>query len=174
MALHFTNRYAHCPSCGAALHPRVVKAGEPPRLVCTACEFIYYQNPKIATGVIVGDGARVLLLKRTIEPAYGKWVFPGGYVDLGEVVAEAARREAREEACVEVAIDALLNVYSYPERPVVLVVYTGRITAGTAAAGDECSEARFFAHDEIPWGELAFPSTRDALTDYLRRGAENG
>lgn len=169
MALHFTNRYAHCPSCGGLLTARVLKTGEPERLVCGACEFIYYKNPKIASAVIVADAGRVLLLRRSIEPGFGKWVFPGGYVDLGEVVEEAARREAREEACVEVAIDGLLNVYSYPERPVVVVVYTGRITGGAPAAGDECSEAALFHPHEIPWDELAFPSTIDALRDFLRR-----
>lgn len=169
MALHFTNRYAYCPSCGAELHERVVKNGERARHVCKACEFIYYQNPKIAAAVIPADGARVLLTRRSIEPGFGKWVFPGGYVDLGEVVPEAARREAREEACVDVAIEGLLNVYSYPDRPVVVVVYTGRITGGAPAAGDECSEARLFARDEIPWDELAFPSTRDALDDYFKQ-----
>lgn len=167
VALHFTNTYSNCPSCGGLLHARVVKPPEPARLVCVDCEFIYFQNPKVASAVIVHDQGRVVLLRRSIEPGFGKWVFPGGFVDLNEVVEEAARREAREEACVDVAIERLLNVYSYADRPVVLIVYVGRIVGGAPAAGDECSEMRMFAPEEIPWDDLAFLSTRDALRDYL-------
>ncbi len=169
MPMHFENRYAFCPSCGGRLADRIVKQGDPARRVCVACEFIYFQNPKIAAGVIVTDDrGRIVLLRRSIEPGYGKWVFPGGYVDLGEAVPDAACREAREEALVEVAIDRLLNVYSYPDRPVVVVVYTGRITAGSPGAGEECFEMQLFAPEEIPWDDLAFPSTRAALEEWLR------
>lgn len=167
--LHFTNRYAHCPSCGGVLKDRVVKTGDPARLVCIACEFIYFQNPKVAAAVVVTYQEQIVLLRRSIEPGFGKWVFPGGYVDLGEVVEEAAKREAREEACVEIEIDRLLNVYSYSDRPVVVVVYAGHVVGGEPGAGDECSEMRLFAPDDIPWNELAFPSTRDALLDFLNR-----
>lgn len=156
-----------CPSCGGELADRVVKDNDPARLVCVRCDFIYFQNPKVAAAVIVTHEERVVLLRRAIEPSLGKWVFPGGYVDLGENVIGAAVREAREEACVEVAIDRLLNVYSYPDRPVVVVVYVGTIVSGTPAAGDEALEMRAFAPEEIPWDELAFQSTRDALQDFL-------
>ena len=162
--------YRFCPVCAAALQQRLLRQGEPERLTCPSCGFIHYVDPKVAAGAIVRlEDERVLLLRRAIEPGYGKWVFPGGYVDLGEVVEEAARHEAREEACVEVAIDGLLNVYSYPERPVVVIVYMGRITSGSPAAGDECSEAALFHPHEIPWDDLAFPSTTDALRDFLRK-----
>jgi ADP-ribose pyrophosphatase YjhB (NUDIX family) len=167
VALHFENKYSHCPSCGGELRPRVIKGGDPSRLVCGDCEFIYFQNPKVASSAIVMHDDRLVLLRRSIEPGFGKWVFPGGYVDLGERVIDAACREAREEACVEIEIERLLNVYSYAERPVVVVVYVGRVVGGEPAAGDECSEMRLFAPDEIPWADLAFPSTRDALRDFL-------
>ncbi len=145
----------------------MVKDSEPSRLVCGSCEFIYFQNPKVASAVILLHNDRLVLLRRSIEPGYGKWVFPGGYVDLGERVEDGAKREAREEACVEIEIERLLNVYSYAERPVVVIVYIGRIVGGAPAAGDECSEMRTFALDDIPWADLAFPSTRDALTDFV-------
>lgn len=167
VALHFENKYSHCPSCGGGLQPQVIKNGDPSRLVCGSCEFIYFQNPKIAAAAIVLHNDRLVLLRRSIEPAFGKWVFPGGYMDLGERVEDAARREAREEACVEIEIERLLNVYSYVDRAVVIVVYVGRIVSGVPAAGDECSEMQTFALDEIPWDELAFPSTRDALNDFI-------
>lgn len=167
MPLHFTNNYAYCPTCGGTLQSRVIREGERSRLVCVKCEFIYFQNPKVASAVIVTHEDKLVLLRRSIEPGFGKWVFPGGYVDLGEHVTDAARREAREEACVDVEIERLLDVYSYRERPVVVVVYVGRVVGGIPAAGDECSEMNLFGYDEVPWDELAFPSTRQALEAFL-------
>ena len=107
------------------------------------------------------------MLKRGVEPALGKWVFPGGYVDRGESVRDAAIRETLEESQVEVELGPLLNVYSYPRSPTVIVVYTAQVIGGTFAAADESLEARTFAPGEIPWSEIAFESTRDALNDYI-------
>ena len=110
----------------------------------------------------------IVLLKRAVEPALGKWVLPGGYVDRGESVQEAAIRETLEESRLEVALISLLNVYSYSRSPNVIVVYTAEIVGGQLAAGDESLEAAVFAREAIPWPELAFDSTRDALKDYIR------
>jgi 8-oxo-dGTP diphosphatase len=110
----------------------------------------------------------IVLLKRAVEPALGKWVFPGGYVDRGESVQEAAIRETLEESRLEVALISLLNVYSYSRSPNVIVVYTAEIVGGQLAVGDESLEAAIFAPEAIPWPELAFDSTRDALKDYIR------
>lgn len=146
----------------------MLKATEPKRLVCTACEFVFYLDPKVAVGTIISDDqGRVVLVKRAIEPGYGKWVFPGGYVDRGEIVTDAAVREAREECGLDVRLDRLLNVYSYPDRAPVLIIYSATITGGCLGCDDEGLEARFFAPSEIPWDELAFRSTRDALKEFL-------
>jgi ADP-ribose pyrophosphatase YjhB (NUDIX family) len=110
---------------------------------------------------------RVVLVRRSIEPGYGLWVFPGGYVDRGERPEDAAVREAREECGLEVRLDALINVYSYPGRTPIILAYAARAVGGSLCADDECLEARLFYLSEIPWTGLAFPSTRDALTDYL-------
>jgi 8-oxo-dGTP diphosphatase len=158
-----------CPLCGAGLASRRLKASEPERLVCTVCDFVHYADPKLAAGCIVETPEGIVLLRRAIDPGYGKWVFPGGYVDRGERVEDAARRETREECCLEVEVTSLLNVYSYPGRPVVVVVYTARPTRGAMTAADECLEARVFAPAAIPWSELAFPSTFDALREYVGR-----
>jgi ADP-ribose pyrophosphatase YjhB (NUDIX family) len=98
----------------------------------------------------------------------GKWVFPGGYVDRGESVTDAAVRETKEESQLDVALGPLLNVYSYPRSPNVIVVYTAQVVGGELAAGDESVEARIFPRGEIPWQDLAFDSTKDALNDYIR------
>lgn len=113
------------------------------------------------------DGG-IALLRRSVEPALGKWVFPGGYVDRGESVRDAAIRETLEESQVEVELGPLLNVYSYPRSPAVIVVYAAQVIGGVFAAGDESLEARVFRPSEIPWDEMAFDSTRDALKDYIK------
>jgi ADP-ribose pyrophosphatase YjhB (NUDIX family) len=170
---HHNPEFKFCPRCGGSLNRQQVKTNEPKRLVCQACAFIFYDNPKVSACTITALDGKVVLLKRGIEPAYGKWVFPGGFVDRGEPVEQAAIRETREEVNLEVVVRQLLNVYSYPGYPVVVVVYTADVIGGQLEARDEALEVGTFAPEEIPWQGLAFPSTRDALTDYLHRLAEN-
>ena len=160
--------YRFCPACGGPLESRVLRAGDPSRLVCARCGFVFYLDPKVAVGTIIsaGDG-RLVLVRRAIDPGYGLWVFPGGYVDRGEEITAAAVREAREECGLDVRLDRLVNIYSYPGRPLIIIVYAATAIAGELCSDDECLEARMFAHDEIPWKELAFPSTSDALRDFL-------
>lgn len=136
--------------------------------MCQACSFIFYQDPKVVAGTVFTLNGGIVLLKRGVEPALGKWVFPGGYVDRGESVQEAAVRETREEANLEVKLGPLLNVYSYPRSPNVIIVYTAEVIGGTLTAADESTDAATFALSAIPWQELAFESTKDALNDYFR------
>src|SRR4030095_1432625 len=145
---------------------RLLKAGDPERLVCQSCEFVFYLDPKLAVGTIISDNRhRVVLVKRAIEPGYGKWVFPGGYVDRGEEVEVAAIREAREEGGLDVRIDRLINIYSSHGRTPVVIVYAATMVGGCLACDDEGTEAKFFSADEIPWDELAFRSTEEALKE---------
>jgi ADP-ribose pyrophosphatase YjhB (NUDIX family) len=160
--------YRFCPSCGGALERRSLKATDPDRLVCQACGFVFYLDPKVAVGTIItADDSRLVLVRRAIDPGYGLWVFPGGFVDRGEELTKAAIREAREESGLEVRLDRLVNIYSYPDTAVIIVVYAATAMRGELCGDDECLEARLFRADEIPWDELAFKSTRDALRDYL-------
>jgi 8-oxo-dGTP diphosphatase len=159
--------YRFCPRCGGDLEKRVVKQSEPKRLVCVNCSFIFYQDPKVVAGTIFTVNGGIALLKRGVEPALGKWVFPGGYVDRGESVQEAAIRETREESRVDVKLGPLLSVYSYPGSPNIIVVYSAEAVSGEFAAGDESLDAAVFRANKIPWDELAFDSTRDALKDYI-------
>ena len=161
--------FRFCPVCGGPLESRSLKNGDPPRLVCTTCEFIFYLDPKLAVGTIITDEERrVVLVKRAIEPGYGKWVFPGGYVDRGEEVRAAAVREAREETGLDVRLDRLINIYSYSGRIPVVVVYAATMIGGCLGCDEEGLEARFFEPDIIPWDDLAFRSTREALQEFLR------
>lgn len=162
--------YRFCPHCGGTLESRLLKASEPERLVCTACGFVFYIDPKVAVGTIVADEAgRVVLVRRAIEPGYGKWVFPGGYVDRGEDVRVAAVREAREECGLEVELLDLLDVYSFTGLTPVVITYTARVLGGTLAVDDEGLEAAWFTPEEIPWDALAFRNTHAALRAFLRR-----
>ena len=161
--------FRFCPRCGGALSSRRLKDGEPERLVCAACGFVFYLDPKVAACTISMMDGGIVLLRRSIEPQVGKWVFPGGFVDRGEPVHAAAMRETVEEVGLKVALTGILDVYSFPESPVVVVVYAAEVLGGTLEPCDECDEVKVFPPEQIPWEELAFPSTRAALRDYVRR-----
>jgi ADP-ribose pyrophosphatase YjhB (NUDIX family) len=161
--------FRFCPKCGGSLQARVLKDKEPPRLVCAACDFVFYIDPKVAACTVSMVDGGVVLLKRAIEPALGRWVFPGGFVDRGEAVPDAAVRETLEEAGLRVGLTGVLDVYSFPDYEVVVVVYAAEVVGGALEARDETLEARAFPPEAIPWDELAFESTRAALRDYLRR-----
>ena len=160
--------YRFCPACGGTLTLTRVKNGDPERPVCDACGQIVYFDPKVAVGTIIRNRRdEIALVRRAIAPGYGKWVFPGGYVDRGEELLVAAVREAREEACLEIAIDGLINLYSYAGVVPVIVVYAATATGGELRADDESLEAAWYDPTRLPWDELAFRSTHDALRDYL-------
>lgn len=155
-----------CAACGSPLDLGA-GGGERPRPICTGCGRIVYLDPKVAVGAIVPHAGGVVLLRRAIEPGYGKWVFPGGFVDRGEPLEAAATREVREEVGLEVEVDRLLGAYSARNHPVVLVVYVARVTGGVLGRGLEALEVRIFGPDALPWEGLAFDSTAQALTAYV-------
>ena len=161
--------YRFCPRCGGTLVSRELKAGEPARLCCDGCGFVFYLDPKLAACTIPLYEGGIVLLRRSIEPSKGKWVFPGGYVDRGEAVAAAAKRETLEESGLEVALTGVLDVYSTRGENVVVVVYSAHVMHGTPRAGDECDEARVFTPEALPWDDLAFEPTRAALRDFVHR-----
>src|SRR6185369_8662424 len=163
-----THAYRFCPRCGGELERRLLKATEPERLVCLRCGFVFYLDPKIAVGTIIRmDDERLVLVRRAIDPGYGKWVFPGGYVDRGEPLTTAAIREAREECGLDVRLDGLVNIYSYPKRAPVIVVYAASAMGGALCCDDEGLEAAEFTGENLLWQKLAFRSTHEGLRDYL-------
>lgn len=143
-----------------------------PRHVCDDCGYIHYVNPKIVVGSVVTWGGakdgkdRIVMCRRAIEPSKGLWTLPAGYLELGETTQAGAAREAREEACADIRIDALLAVYSIPRISQVQLMYKATLLSPDIKAGEESLDVALLRYDEIPWDKLAFPSVRWALTQY--------
>ena len=153
-----------CPRCGQA-----ADVAYPRSITCPHCGYGAYYNPKpVAAAIPVTADNRIVLLRRGFDPGKGLWTFPGGFVDLGETVEQAARREASEEIKADIELNDLVGVYSRGEERVVLIVFASTI-ADEPQTTDEALEVRAFAPDEIPWEELAFWSTTNALKDFLAR-----
>lgn len=157
------------PTAGPRL--RTIPPGEDrERLVCPECQYIAYENPKIVVGSIVTDDAgRILLCRRAIEPRKGYWTLPAGYMELSETTEQGAAREAREEACAEIAIEGLLAIYNIPRISQVQLIYRARLADPTIAAGPESLEVAMFAWENIPWDDLAFPSVSWSLHQHRDR-----
>lgn len=160
--------YRFCPRCSGCLDRRVIKDGEPERLVCERCDFVFYLGPKLVAGAIFELDGGIVLAQRAIEPGYGLWTFPGGFVERGEVAEAAAERETLEETGVEISAGGILGLYTYEEQVPAIAVFTAEVTGGEPAALDETLAVESFSREELPWSELAFPSTGHALKDYLR------
>lgn len=158
--------FRFCPHCGGRLDNENSGPGHKNRLVCKECKRPFYLDPKLVACSIVEINGSVVLLRRGIQPRKGFWVMPGGFVDRGETVEAAALRETEEECGLQTRIRNLVGVYSYPDEEVAVVVYAVERISGELFAGEETTEARLVRPEEIPWAELAFTSTLDALTDY--------
>lgn len=167
--------YAHpvfCTQCGQRLEERALGL-DPGKTVpvCSSCGTVHWIDPKVAAGCLILRDGKVLLVRRAIEPGYGKWVFPGGHVDRGETPEAAALRETREECGAVATIDGLVGLYSYPGRPVIVVVYRGTLLPESPEPfpADETLEVGWFTPGQIDGIDLAFRSTADALSALLGR-----
>ena len=140
------------------------------RLICGDCGFVAYENPKIVVGSVVVEAGRVLLCRRAIEPRLGFWTLPAGYMELGETTEEGAKREAWEEARAKLELDGLLAIYSIARIGQVQLIYRARMAEPGIAPGPESLDVRFFAWEEIPWDEIAFPSVHWALRAWKAGG----
>ncbi|MCI0343313.1 MAG: NUDIX hydrolase [Planctomycetales bacterium] len=164
-----------CPQCGSEL-ARFPPPGEKrPRLVCPRCSFVLYENPKVAAGTVPATPGGLVLIRRGVPPGEGLWSFPCGYVEIEETLEQTAVRETEEECGARVELEGLLGAYSYPpprgdtSLRVVIVAYAARVVGGDLRAGDDAREVRVFPAADLPWDELAFWSTRDALKAWLGR-----
>ena len=160
--------YKFCPRCAARFDEKVIKDGEPERLVCPSCGFVFYQGPKLVAGALFEMDGGIVLTQRAIEPGYGLWTYPGGFVERGERAETAAEREALEETGVVVEVTGLIGIYSYDGQIPAIASFAANVVGGELAPLDETMDVKVFPKDELPWSDIAFPSTVDALKDYLR------
>jgi len=156
-----------CNSCGASVTHRVPEGDTLHRAVCDACGAIQYENPKVVVGCIPVKGDRILLCKRAIEPRYGLWTLPAGFMENGETLAEGAMREAMEEAHAQVEMDELYAVFSVPHISQVHMMFRARLVNDDFRAGLESLEVKLVTAEEIPWHELAFTVVRRTLEHFL-------
>jgi len=133
------------------------------RMICAECGYILYDNPKIVVGSVTRWGEQILLCRRSINPRRGFWTLPAGYLELNESASAGAEREAWEEAQARIEIEGLLAIYDIPRISQVQLIYRARLLDQAIQPGPESLEVRLFEWEEIPWGELAFPSVSWAL-----------
>jgi ADP-ribose pyrophosphatase YjhB (NUDIX family) len=164
-----------CSTCGSGQLQFKVPAGDTlPRTVCADCGAIHYVNPKIVVGCLPEWEGRVLLCKRAIEPRYGLWTLPAGFLENSETLGAGAARETLEEAGARVDIGALYTVISLPHISQVYMIFRARLLHLDFAPGEESLEAKLFHEDDIPWEQLAFRTITRTLRNFFldrKRGA---
>jgi ADP-ribose pyrophosphatase YjhB (NUDIX family) len=161
--------YTFCSRCGADLRYGPVPDEERHRLICDSCGFIAYINPRVVvTTLPVTDDGKVILLRRGIEPGYGAWAQPGGFLEIDETAMQGAVRETLEETGYVVELSRMVGLYSRPQAGIVVVAYEARVTGGEARTGLEALEITPFAPDDIPWSGIAFNTSIWALRDWVR------
>ncbi len=163
-----------CSNCGASLIRKIPQGDNRERHVCPECDAIHYQNPKIVAGCIPEWEGKVLLCRRAIEPRYGRWTLPAGFMENDETAAEAASRETLEEANARVEILSLYTLFNLPHINQVYMLFRSRMLDVDFTPGKESLEVELFEVDAIPWEELAFPTIVHTLEYYqndVQRGA---
>lgn len=165
MSYNFAHRIRFCPHCGAPIGEREAFGRRRP--YCAACDTTFFQDPKLAVGVLVDHGGQLVLQRRAINPGRGKWSFPSGYVERGELVEAAAMREVWEETGLSVRLTGLLGLYSEPGNPVILAVYAAERLSGELTASEESQAVALFSPATLP--ELAFAHDAEIIASWLER-----
>lgn len=156
-----------CSACGATVSLRIPQGDSLPRHVCDTCGEIHYSNPKMVVGAVAEFDGRILLCRRAIEPRYGRWTLPAGFMENRETTADAAARETLEEACARIEVIDAFSMVSIPHISQVHLFYRARLPEPEFGPGEESLEVALFDEKDIPWDALAFRSVRLALEHYL-------
>jgi ADP-ribose pyrophosphatase YjhB (NUDIX family) len=156
-----------CLRCGHATHFQIPAGDQRQRMVCTRCDYIHYENPKIICGALAIFEDKVLLCRRAIEPRYGLWTLPAGFMEIGETIEAGAARETWEEAEGQVTDQHLYCIYNIPRIGQVYMLFKSQLQDGIFGVGEESLECALFAEANVPWGELAFPSIERTLRHYF-------
>lgn len=161
-----------CSECGSRVTLSPVPGAQQGRFVCDGCRRVFYQSPRLIAGCIACRDDKILLCRRAIDPGYGLWALPAGFVETGESAALGAVRETLEEAQVTVEIDRLYALFHIPHLNQVHLLFLARLLDGPLIAGAESLEVKLFGETDLPWGDLAFATSRDALRQYFRDADE--
>jgi ADP-ribose pyrophosphatase YjhB (NUDIX family) len=137
------------------------------RKVCSHCQFVHYENPKIVVGAVTTFENQFLLCKRAIEPQLGLWTYPAGFLENGESLEDGAKREAYEEAFAEIEITQLIGTYSLTSVNQVHIIYAATMSKREFKSSFESSDVLLFEQDNIPWENLAFPVIKWALSAFI-------
>ena len=157
-----------CNQCGSTVDFLIPEGDNMPRHVCSHCGLIHYQNPKLVAGCIPEWQDRILLCRRAIEPRYGLWTIPAGFMENEETTLEAAARETHEEATAQVTNLSLYTMYNLPHINQVYLMFRGELVRGYASPGAESLEVALMDEKEIPWEEIAFPVIKESLKLYFK------
>lgn len=163
----------YCSQCGEKTEEKTPEGDNRLRFVCTVCEHIHYQNPRIIAGCIAEHENKILLCKRAIEPRHGLWTLPAGFMENGETTLEAAQRETHEEAGAKINNCELFCTLSIPHISQVYIMYRGELVNGFSEPGIESLETELFTQQQIPWDDLAFPVIRESLELYFKDKSNN-
>lgn len=157
-----------CSACGAAEMKWEQPDGDQHhRWVCAACNSVFYDNPRVIAGCVIGHEGRVLLVKRAIEPRRGTWTLPAGFMENGETLEEAAAREVFEETGAPVSIQCLYSVFSIPHINQIYVIFQADMISPTLRTSPESEEVRLFAPEELPWDNLSYPAIGSVLQRFV-------
>lgn len=157
-----------CSVCASPVEYRIPEDDNRTRAVCPACGTVHYVNPRVIVGCIPeADDGRILMCRRAIEPRFGKWTFPAGFLEIGETSGEGAAREALEESGATVALRDLFCVIDVPRVQQVYLLFRAHLPEPRFGPTPESSEVRLMSEAEIPWGEIAFPTIHRGLKHYF-------
>lgn len=162
-----------CQYCGTKTEQKIPKGDDHIRAVCTHCKAIHYQNPKIITGVIIENQGQILLAKRAINPRYGTWTIPAGFMELGETTQAGAARECFEETEAKLKNITLFGVYNIIDSSQVYTIFRAQLTDQHFAPTIESLEVKLFDPEDIPWKNISFPCVTTALKRFVAEMNDN-
>lgn len=157
----------YCSECGEKVSKRIPDGDDRLRYVCTSCDVIHYQNPRIIVGTIPVFEDKILLCKRAIEPRKGFWTVPAGFMENGETTEEGAFRETWEEAKAKVTNGELYRIFDLPYINQVYMFYRATMEQPEFAVGAESLEVELYDEQDIPWDQIAFPVVVEALREFF-------
>ncbi len=162
-----------CSECGKSVVHRIPEGDNLPRYICEHCDIIHYQNPKLVVGCLPVWKDQILLCKRAIEPCYGLWTLPAGFMENQESLEQAALRESDEEANANLEIENLYSIISLPHINQIYVLYRAKLLDLDFYAGPESLDVQLFSEEDIPWEQLAFKTIENTLRRFFEDRKQN-